>query len=52
MDTFKEKTMFDEMYAIGNTPWTIWDTSPKQLIHRSQLKTQVSDSNLVQIALK
>lgn len=28
MDTFKEKTMFDEMYAIGNTPWIVWNDSP------------------------
>jgi glucose-1-phosphate cytidylyltransferase len=27
MDTFKEKTMFDEMYATGNTPWTVWEPS-------------------------
>ncbi|NJR64301.1 MAG: glucose-1-phosphate cytidylyltransferase [Leptolyngbyaceae cyanobacterium CRU_2_3] len=29
MDTFKEKTMFDEMYAKGNTPWTIWESFQK-----------------------
>jgi glucose-1-phosphate cytidylyltransferase len=27
MDTFKEKTMFDEMYAKGNTPWAVWESS-------------------------
>jgi glucose-1-phosphate cytidylyltransferase len=27
MDTFKEKTMFDEMYAKGNTPWAVWKTT-------------------------
>ncbi len=52
MDTFKEKTMFDEMYSKGNTPWTIWDTSPQQLIHHRQLKTQISDSHLVHAAMK
>jgi glucose-1-phosphate cytidylyltransferase len=26
MDTLKEKTMFDEMYARGKTPWTVWET--------------------------
>ncbi len=25
MDTFKEKTMFDQMYATGNTSWAVWD---------------------------
>jgi len=25
MDTFKEKKLFDEMYASGNTPWAVWD---------------------------
>jgi glucose-1-phosphate cytidylyltransferase len=24
MDTFKEKRMFDDMYASGNTPWEVW----------------------------
>lgn len=27
MDTLKEKMMFDEMYAKGNTPWSVWETS-------------------------
>jgi len=25
IDTFKEKKMFDEMYATGNTPWMVWN---------------------------
>jgi len=24
MDTFKDKQMFDEMYASGNCPWQVW----------------------------
>ncbi len=24
MDTFKEKKLFDSMYANGNTPWAVW----------------------------
>ncbi len=28
MDTLKEKMLFDEMYAKGNTPWAIWESSP------------------------
>lgn len=27
MDTLKEKMMFDEMYAKGNTPWSVWENS-------------------------
>jgi glucose-1-phosphate cytidylyltransferase len=26
MDTLKEKMMFDQMYAQGNTPWAVWDS--------------------------
>lgn len=25
MDTFKEKKLFDDMYASGNTPWALWE---------------------------
>ncbi len=25
MDTLKEKKMFDDMYAQGNTPWAVWE---------------------------
>jgi glucose-1-phosphate cytidylyltransferase len=25
IDTLKEKTMFDEMYARGDTPWAVWE---------------------------
>ena len=28
MDTYKEKKMFDDMYAHGNTPWMVWNTQP------------------------
>ncbi len=31
MDTLKEKRMFDEMYARGETPWTLWESgAPKE----------------------
>ncbi len=36
MDTLKEKMMFDEMYAKGNTPWAVWETSQKSLIDYSE----------------
>ncbi len=26
MDTFKEKAMFDELYAKGTTPWAAWES--------------------------
>jgi glucose-1-phosphate cytidylyltransferase len=26
MDTLKEKKLFDEMYARGETPWTVWES--------------------------
>jgi glucose-1-phosphate cytidylyltransferase len=34
MDTLKEKMMFDEMYAQGKMPWTVWESSAK--IHQNQ----------------
>ena len=27
IDTLKEKKMFDDMYAIGDTPWMVWNHS-------------------------
>lgn len=27
VDTFKEKKMFDDMYARGETPWAVWDVA-------------------------
>jgi glucose-1-phosphate cytidylyltransferase len=32
VDTLKEKKMFDDMYARGETPWAVWDTSPRNSI--------------------
>ncbi|MDV3351132.1 glucose-1-phosphate cytidylyltransferase [Leptolyngbyaceae cyanobacterium CCMR0082] len=26
MDTLKEKILFDDMYAKGNTPWAVWES--------------------------
>ncbi|MBE9068944.1 glucose-1-phosphate cytidylyltransferase [Leptolyngbya cf. ectocarpi LEGE 11479] len=31
MDTLKEKMLFDDMYAKGNTPWALWESSPEIL---------------------
>ena len=34
IDTLKEKTMFDEMYARGETPWAVWTDSKKGIKDR------------------
>jgi glucose-1-phosphate cytidylyltransferase len=34
MDTLKEKMMFDEMYAKGKMPWTVWESLTKN--HQNQ----------------
>lgn len=34
MDTFKEKKMFDDMYARGEMPWAVWEHSVPQSIER------------------
>ena len=32
IDTMKEKKMFDDMYAAGNTPWMVWN----HMLHRRE----------------
>lgn len=32
MDTLKEKKLFDDMYARGDTPWTVWEHSDEEKI--------------------
>jgi glucose-1-phosphate cytidylyltransferase len=34
IDTLREKVMFDEMYAQGDTPWMLWDANPKNARYR------------------
>ena len=34
IDTLKEKTMFDEMYARGETPWAMWEHSKNDMKDR------------------
>ncbi len=36
MDTFKEKRMFDERVASGNTPWTVWNQPTHQALRPAQ----------------
>lgn len=31
VDTLKEKKMFDEMFARGDTPWTVWETTAQEV---------------------
>jgi glucose-1-phosphate cytidylyltransferase len=33
IDTLKEKKLFDDMYARGETPWAVWDTSPRNSLY-------------------
>jgi glucose-1-phosphate cytidylyltransferase len=36
MDTFKEKKMFDDMYARGEMPWAVWERSKE--MHRANAR--------------
>jgi glucose-1-phosphate cytidylyltransferase len=51
MDTLKEKMMFDEMYAKGNTPWAVWEsiTQVNPNSDLSSLPTQLSQLNLQKV---
>lgn len=37
IDTLKEKKMFDDMYATGDTPWAVWDKTPRNSRYRVNL---------------
>jgi glucose-1-phosphate cytidylyltransferase len=45
MDTLKEKMMFDEMYAKGEMPWTVWDSLAKIDQDRRILNNGYSNSS-------
>ncbi len=47
MDTLKEKKMFDEMYACGDTPWAVWEASSNGAHERPQLEKGSSTSPAV-----
>jgi len=34
IDTLREKMMFDDMFARGDTPWALWDKSPRNARYR------------------
>lgn len=42
MDTLKEKMLFDEMYAKGNTPWTVWESNPAITTNPRQPKLKIA----------
>jgi hypothetical protein len=33
MDTFKDKQMFDDMEARGDTPWKVWKSAAERFAH-------------------
>lgn len=41
MDTFKEKMMFDERYAKGDMPWTVWESAPSVFGYKGKPSPQV-----------
>lgn len=43
MDTFKEKKMFDEMYAHGKMPWAVWEPHLPPTLN--QTRTQIEKPN-------
>lgn len=49
MDTFKEKTMFDEMYARAEMPWAVWE-SPSTTATR-RVRPQIEKTNGNQVLL-
>jgi len=49
MDTFKEKRLFDEMYARGEMPWAVWENY--EYTSANRVRTQVERSNGDQVLL-
>jgi glucose-1-phosphate cytidylyltransferase len=53
MDTLKEKILFDEMYATGQTPWAVWNSiSNKANGHHLMSPKHEKDSIVAPAALK
>lgn len=57
MDTLKEKMLFDEMYAKGDTPWAVWEsrsetlkTTSEKLEIKSVISSQQSNDTLEPLA--
>ncbi len=57
MDTLKEKMLFDDMYAKGNTPWAVWESlletskSGKNLDINNSLSLEKPHNNLTSSAI-
>lgn len=47
MDTFKEKTMFDDMYARAEMPWAVWETPPAAPTRRVRAQIEKTNGNQV-----
>jgi glucose-1-phosphate cytidylyltransferase len=47
MDTFKEKKMFDEMYARGNTPWAVWESGSNGLAPSQQPPAKIRSGDRI-----
>lgn len=51
MDTLKEKLMFDEMYATGNTPWAVWESASKGMKDKMLPPAQYQTDRIPQVLL-
>lgn len=49
MDTFKEKKLFDDMYARGEMPWVVWENQRDRL--DKQPRAQIDKTNGERIVL-
>jgi glucose-1-phosphate cytidylyltransferase len=49
MDTFKEKKMFDDLYARGEMPWAMWEAYPPAPANRA--RTQIERTNGERVVL-
>lgn len=47
MDTFKEKKLFDDMYACGQTPWAVWEPELMPLLNRKRTQLEKANGNRV-----
>jgi glucose-1-phosphate cytidylyltransferase len=44
IDTLREKVMFDEMFAQGDTPWMLWDANPRNARYRANSNGKIKQS--------
>ncbi len=43
MDTFKEKKLFDDMFAKGDMPWAVWESISE--VPTKRMRTQIEKTN-------